>query len=160
MRRTTTHSILFAALACLAIAPTAGAQQPEPQASLPDIEDEVMCPVCGTLLELASEAPQAQQQRAQIRDLIAQGYTKDEIKDALVAEYGEDVLATPDTEGFDLAAWLVPGLAFIAGAVAIFVGLRRWRRNGPGGGDEPDGGSTPDAGESKRLDEDLARYDL
>jgi cytochrome c-type biogenesis protein CcmH len=164
MGRTTTHSILLSVLACLAIAPAAGARQPvEPQASLPDIEDEVMCPVCGTLLELASEAPQAQQQRAQIRDLIAQGYTKDEIKDALVAEYGEDVLATPDTEGFDLAAWLVPGLAFVVAAVAIFVGLRRWRRDGskPAMDDETRGApGAPDAGDSKRLDEDLARYDL
>ena len=165
IRRTTAHSTAIALLAWLALAlvPAAGAQptQPaEPQASLPDIEDEVMCPVCGTLLELASESPQAQQERALIRDLIAQGYTKDQIKEALVAEYGEDVLATPDTEGFDLAAWLVPAVAFVGAALAIFVGLRRWRRSGRDGGDGGGGGPgdalAPD--DAKRLDEDLARY--
>ena len=62
----------------------------EPRASLPDIEDEVMCPICGTLLEL-SEAPQAERERVFIRNLIAAGATKEEIKDALVAEYGEEV---------------------------------------------------------------------
>ena len=34
-----------------------------PQTSIADVEDEVMCPICGTLLELA-ESPQAQRERA------------------------------------------------------------------------------------------------
>ncbi len=129
----------------------------EPRASLPDIEDEVMCPVCGTTLELASEAPQALRQRDFIRGLIAQGQTKEEIKDALVAEFGEEVLATPSTEGFDLAAWLVPGLAVLAGGVAIFLGLRRWRRDTSEGS-----GAAPAIGDAdaKRLDEDLERSGL
>ena len=40
-----------------------------------------MCPVCGTTLELASDSPQAIDEREQIRELIAQGLTKEEIKD-------------------------------------------------------------------------------
>ena len=138
------------------------AQAPEPQTSLPDIEDEVMCPICGVPLEHAIDAPQAQQERQFIRELIAQGLTKDEIKDRLVAEFGEEVLAIPDDEGFDLAAWLVPGVAVVAAAVAILVGLRRWRRagvNGPGGDDGRPSDSAS-AEEEKRLDEDLARYEL
>ena len=133
--------------------PTPPAQPP--QTSLPDVEDEVMCPVCGTLLELASESPQALDERNFIRDLIAQGYSKEEIKDALVDEYGEEVLAVPDDEGFDLAAWVIPGLAVIIGAIAIFIGLRRWRRDGAPSGDA-EALSDEDA---KRLDSDIARYD-
>jgi cytochrome c-type biogenesis protein CcmH len=53
---------------------------------------------------------------------IAEGLDKEQIKDALVAEYGPEVLAIPETEGFDLAAWLVPGAAIVVAAVAIFVG--------------------------------------
>ncbi|MGZ5336216.1 MAG: cytochrome c-type biogenesis protein, partial [Solirubrobacterales bacterium] len=76
---------LAAAIAAVVLlAPAASAQE----ASLTDIEDEVMCPICGTLLEL-SEAPQAERQRDLIRRLIAQGRSKEEIKEALVAEYGE-----------------------------------------------------------------------
>ena len=62
------------ALLLLALALTAAA----PSASLPDIEDEVMCVVCGVVLEHAIDAPQAQQERELIRRLIAQGLTKDD----------------------------------------------------------------------------------
>ena len=46
-----------------------------PQTSLGDLEDEVMCPICGTLLEL-SESPQAERQQVYIARLIAAGKTK------------------------------------------------------------------------------------
>jgi len=151
-------ALLLAAL--LALAPAAApAQAPEPKTSLPDIEDEVMCPICGVPLEHAIDAPQAQQERKFIRELIAQGLTKDEIKDRLVAEFGEEVLAIPDDEGFDLAAWLVPGAAMIAAAVAIFIGLRRWRRQGPGDDPQP-AAAAPQGEDAERLEKDLARYDL
>ena len=114
-----------------------------------------MCPVCGTTLELASESQQAVRERELVRTLIAEGRTKDEIKDALVAEFGEEVLALPDDEGFDLAAWLVPGLAILGAGVAIFVGLRRWRAATP----TPERPAEPlGAEDAKRLDQDLERY--
>jgi cytochrome c-type biogenesis protein CcmH/NrfF len=151
---------LAAALVLLSLALAPAALGQEPQTSLPDIEDEVMCPICGVPLEHATEAPQAIQEREFIRERIAQGKTKDEIKDDLVAEFGPQVLAVPDTEGFDLAAWLVPGIALLIAAVAIFIGLRRWRREGGGGGPtEPPGEPLSDE-DSERLDADLARYDL
>src|SRR5215210_6273480 len=59
------------------------AQVAKPRASLPDIEREVMCTICGTLLA-ESQSPQADRERALIRRLIARGKDKDEIKDALV----------------------------------------------------------------------------
>jgi cytochrome c-type biogenesis protein CcmH/NrfF len=119
-----------------------------------------MCPICGVPLEHAIDAPQANQERQFIRELIAQGLTKDEIKDRLVAEFGEEVLAIPDNEGFDLAAWLVPGAAVIAAAVAIFVGLRRWRRAGADAATVAGEADSLSGEDTKRLDEDLARYKL
>jgi cytochrome c-type biogenesis protein CcmH len=118
-----------------------------------------MCVVCGVTLELATEAPQAIQERDFIRKLIAQGLTKDEIKDRLVAEFGPEVLAIPDDSGFDLAAWLVPGVAIVVAGGAIFVGLRRWRRAGTPP-DEGGSGEPPEGPDAERLDADLARYEL
>jgi cytochrome c-type biogenesis protein CcmH len=153
-------ALLVPALAAETVATSAAAAS---SASLPDIEDEVMCPICGVTLELATEAPQAEREREFIRGLIAQGLTKDEIKDRLVAEYGSEVLSVPSAEGFDLAAWLVPGAAIVLAGGAIVVALRRWRRDGrgPGGGSgEPPEADRLDPEESERLDADLARYEL
>ena len=52
-----------------------------------------MCVECGTVLSV-SNSPVALQERQFIRDQIAAGKTKDEIKAALVDEYGEEVLRT------------------------------------------------------------------
>jgi cytochrome c-type biogenesis protein CcmH len=154
---------IAAALLLPIAAPAAGATNtpPQPQANLPDIEDEVMCPVCGTALNL-SFSPQADRERAFIRHEIAQGKTKQQILDDLVSQYGTAVLAEPPKSGFDLTAWLVPGIAIILAAIGIALGLRRWRRTGRTREDEAaaSGGKPLDSAERERLDSDLARYDL
>ena len=130
------------------------AAQAETRASLPDIEDEVMCTICGTLLE-ESQSPQADRERALIRKLIARGEDKDQIKDALVAEYGPRVLATPSGHGFDLAAWIVPGLLLALAIVGLFVGAFRLVRRPP-----PPPAPVPlDPADEARLDRDLSSYD-
>ncbi len=148
---------LVAILALALLVPAAGAADP---ASLTEIEKQVMCPVCGTLLQLA-ESPQAQRERVLVKRLIAEGKTKAEVKDVLVAQYGQAVLALPGGSGFNLSAYLVPVLAFVLAAVALALGVRRWRRAaqppGPGG---PTAAGGPRGEDAERLEADLARYDL
>jgi cytochrome c-type biogenesis protein CcmH len=147
---------LLALLAVLAAPPAASAAAP----SLNEVEGEVMCPVCGTLLELA-ESPQAQREKVFIARLISEGRSKDEIKDALVAEYGEEVLAQPQGSGFNLSAYVVPIVAFALAAIALAFGVWRWRRAGAGGDEEPPSqAARPSAAENARLDADLGKYDL
>jgi cytochrome c-type biogenesis protein CcmH/NrfF len=138
------------------------AAQDCPKTTLGDVEDEVMCPVCGTPLGLATEAPQAQDERAYIQELIAQCKSKDEVKQALVAEFGEGVLALPGDQGDDdlgdVLVYVVPavGIALAAGGIAFAV--VRWRRRTRGGA-EP--GSPALAGaDGSRLEDDMDRYDL
>lgn len=149
---------LLAALALALLAPPASAAG---QASLTELEKEVMCPVCGTLLQLA-ESPQAQRERVFIERQIEAGKSEAEIKDALVAEYGNEVLALPPDSGFSLSAYVVPIVALLVAAVALALGVLRWRR--AGGGRSDDETAAPAAGpseqDSERLDADLARYDL
>jgi cytochrome c-type biogenesis protein CcmH len=141
------------ALAALLLAP-AGALAAK--ASLVDIEDEVMCVTCNIPLNTA-ESPQAEDQRTYIRGLIAQGLDKEQVKAALVAEYGQDVLALPEDEGFGLTAYLVPiGLVVVlAGALVLL--LPSWRRRSPAGIGDGDGANLSDE-DARRLDEDLGRY--
>lgn len=145
----------------------ATAATPAPKTSLPEIESEVMCPICGTLLEL-SHAPAAERERAFIRKLIARGRSKEEIKQALVAEYGGQVLAEPEREGINLWAYAVPTALIILAALAVaasIVRLRRARRDGdpdeaPDGTGPDDSAGSPDRGDDERLDRDMARFDL
>jgi cytochrome c-type biogenesis protein CcmH len=126
----------------------------EPAPTLPDIEDEVMCVECRTALNV-STAPVADQERAFIRARIAEGLSKEEIKAALVEEYGPDVLAEPEPEGFDLAAWLVPGALIGLAALGVALLARRWRRDD----DEPPAGPELDPADARRLDHELRAFD-
>ena len=125
----------------------------EPQTTLPDVEDEVMCVECRTALNV-SNAPVADQERAFIRDRIAEGMTKEEIKAALVEEYGPDVLAEPPSEGFDIAAWLVPAALVALAALGIAFMARRWRRT-----DSAPAGPELDPDDARRLDAELSAFD-
>jgi cytochrome c-type biogenesis protein CcmH len=144
--------LLIAGTIALLVAASAPASAVAESASLPDVEDEVMCTICGTLLA-ESDSPQADRERALIRELIAQGKDKDEIKDALVAEYGPRVLATPTGHGFDLLAWLVPGagIGLVLGALVWFA-LRRRR--------PPQTPKSIEPADAALLDRDMSRYDL
>ena len=123
---------------------------PAPRASLPDVEDEVMCVECGTVLSV-SNSPVAQQERAFIREQIAAGKDKEQIKAALVDEYGADVIADPKTPWL----WIVPvGLA-LAAAVGIAVAVRRWRGRAPAAEPEPPPPLSPE--DARRLEAELGR---
>jgi cytochrome c-type biogenesis protein CcmH len=149
----------LAALALAALTIPALASAAQPRTTLNDVEGEVMCPICGTLLELA-DSPQAQREKAFISGLIAEGKTRAQVKDALVAQYGQEVLALPKASGFDLSAYLVPVIGFAIAAAALAVGVLRWRRHDGPPGSDPPAASGPTGDDAERLDADLARYDL
>ena len=123
----------------------------EPRASLPDIEDEVMCVQCKTPLNLSTAAV-AEREREFIRREIARGRTKDEIKAGLVERFGPAVLAMPADEGFGLAAYLVPLLAGLLALAVVLLAMRRWR----GTVASPRGGPPLGPDDSRRLERDLA----
>jgi cytochrome c-type biogenesis protein CcmH len=145
------------ALAILVLGLTAPAATGAAQrASLPDVEDEVMCVECGTALNI-SESAVADQERAFIRRQIAQGRDKRQIKAALVDEFGPSVLAMPERDGFNLAVYLVPALLALLALGGLGVAARRWRRGA--GGPPPDGTPPLDADDARRLDAELAAHD-
>jgi cytochrome c-type biogenesis protein CcmH len=129
-----------------------------PKTSLADVEDEVMCPVCGVPLGLATEAPQANRERAFIQREVERCKSKQQIKNELVAQFGDRVLALPPDKGFNLAAYLVPALIVLGGAAAIATLVIRRRRT-PG---DSTTSATPalTGDDAARLEADLERYDL
>jgi cytochrome c-type biogenesis protein CcmH len=151
-------------IALMAIgAPIASAACAKPKTTLGDLEDEVMCPRCGTPLSVVDSEPLANRERAFIRDLIDQCKSKGEIKTALVAQFGPDVLATPQHKGFDLTAYWVPIVLGIAALTAIGFTAVRWR--GKRRGDDSPGLTPPSTNGTTSTDEarlaaDLENYDL
>ena len=145
---------LLALVLALLLAPAAHAA--EPKTTLPDVEDEVMCVECGTALNV-STSPVADREREFIRRRIAEGKSKPEIKAALVEEYGPRVLAVPEGGGFDVAAWLVPGLLSLIALLGVGVAALRWRGRPD---EEPvEDGPDLDPEDRRRLDADLAAFD-
>jgi cytochrome c-type biogenesis protein CcmH len=88
------------------------------------------------------------------------GKDKEEVKDALVEEFGPGVLATPPDSGFDPAAYLVPLLLAVAAAAGLAVAAWRWRRRALATAEPAAGGPDPlPAEDAARLDAELAAYD-
>ena len=141
----------FVALCAAAIVP-AGALPAPPNAA--DLEAEVVCPVCETTID-QSNAPVAERMKLYIRERIAAGDTEQEIKDALVREFGPGVLATPEKSGFGLLAWLVPLAALVVGAVVVGLLVRAWSRSRDTRPEE----TLLDPELERRVDEELARFD-
>jgi cytochrome c-type biogenesis protein CcmH len=143
--------------------PAAGGQAGPIRANLPELEDEVMCPICGTLLGM-SRAPAAERQRAFMRKLIREGKTNEEIKDALVVEYGPQVLGLPDDDEINFFVYLVPLIGLILASLGVFWAAIRWRRgrrpDGPGTSSGPAPAGRPSNADSDRLDRDMAEHEL
>jgi cytochrome c-type biogenesis protein CcmH len=159
MRRSPTSLSAIALAACLlCLSPSASAAAPKPRASLPEIEPQVMCVTCKIPLNVA-QSPQADRERAYIQSLIDKGEDESQIKRALVAQYGANVLGLPKASGFSLAAYLVP-IAVVAGLLALLLTLvPRWRRRARAQALATGAPPSLDANEAARLDAELARFD-
>ena len=117
--------IVIALLVCALVPSAAFAAQP--QFSMNEIETELMCPTCQSRLDL-SHAPAAEQIRSFVARKREEGWTKQQVKDALVQDFGPAVLAAPPASGVGLVAWIVPA-ALVVGGVGVVVALTLvWRR--------------------------------
>ena len=134
----------------LLLAPAAGvalAQSGYDEADAQAIDRMLMCPVCPAQTIDQTEVPLAQQMRAQVRELLASGATRREALDWFQERYGPGVLAEPPRSGYNLIAWIVPGVAVLAALAGGALALRAMRRRAGDGGDggngdvadEPDG---------------------
>jgi cytochrome c-type biogenesis protein CcmH len=151
---------LVVGLLALVLAAPAGASEQHP--TLPELEGQLMCPICeGETLAQSDSAP-AQQIKAYIQRRIDQGATRSQIKQELVVMWGKRILAAPPRHGFDLLAWLLPIVGVLGAATVLGVVAWRWTRQR-----EPEpapqrwslNGHPLGPDEERRLDEELARFD-
>jgi len=152
--------LLALALAALLLAAPAAASERHPTQG--ELESELMCPICaGETLAQSDTAP-AQRIKAYIASRIADGATKSQIKDELVTQWGQRILAAPPRHGFNLLAWVLPLVGIVGGAGIMGLLAWRWTRVR-----EPEpapqqfalNGHPLEPDEERRLDEELARFD-
>ncbi len=143
--------LLALGLLALAVATPAAASEERPTPA--ELESELVCPVCETTLD-TSNAPIAVRMKEKIRERIAAGATKSQIKDEFVDQFGPGVLAVPPKRGFDLLAWLLPIAGLLLGAVVVGVLAWRWSHQR---GEEPAPPLDPEL--EHRIDAELARFE-
>lgn len=101
---------------------------PEMERRAAALNKSLMCPVCpGESIDQSQNAL-AVQMRAIVDEKLALGWSEREIKDFFVERYGPSVLMEPPSEGFSVAAWIVPPLAFALALGSLFLTLRWMRR--------------------------------
>lgn len=102
----------------------------------------------------------AAEMREEIASAIRSGQTGQQVIDAYVAKYGEKIRIAPTASGFNLLAWLGPGVALLAGGAASVLILRRWKRvsaaPGPGPREAPPAADDPYVA---RVEQQLKEYE-
>ncbi|MFN2443505.1 MAG: cytochrome c-type biogenesis protein CcmH [Thermoanaerobaculia bacterium] len=83
------------------------------------------CPVCQGLSVYDSPAPMAINMKHQVRDLLAAGYTGEQITSYFEASYGEFVRLQPTMSGMNWIVWLAPIAMLGIGIWAVMSFLRR-----------------------------------
>ena len=92
--------------------------------------------------------------RAELKKMIDDGKTDEQITAAFVQKYGKWVLSAPTMEGFNITAWVMPFAALIAGAMVVAFVVRNWRAGAV---------ATPSAGPldvkyQDRVEEELTKF--
>lgn len=90
------------------------------------VASQLRCVVCQGLSIQDSPSELARQMKAVVREQLAAGRSPDEVKRYFVDKYGEWILLAPEPEGFNLAVYLLPVVALLAGAGVVVVAVRRW----------------------------------
>ncbi len=119
--------IFVAAIFALQATPTVAQEPTEPTMDQVNmVAKNLNCPTCKGLNLEDCRTQTCSQWRDQIKDLLAQGYTEQEVLDWFVARFGVEVLQEPPPKGNGLFAWLLPLFGFIVGVGWLVFLMRKW----------------------------------
>ncbi|WP_310626502.1 cytochrome c-type biogenesis protein [Limnohabitans sp.] len=103
------------------------AEDPQLEARLVDLSQELRCLVCQNESLASSHAELADDLRQEVRGLIRSGKSDQEIKDFLVARYGDFVLYRPEIKPLTWVLWFGPFLLLLVAAIFLAVYLHQRR---------------------------------
>jgi len=90
------------------------------------VASQLNCPTCQSLNLEDCRTQTCEQWRDNIKDLLAQGYTEQEVLEWHIARFGVEVLQEPPKAGAGLFAWLLPALGLLVGSGWLFFIIKRW----------------------------------
>lgn len=93
------------------------------------IAKELYCPVCENIPLDVCPTQACAQWRALIREKMIDGWTKEQIKQYFVDQYGDRVLAQPPARGLNLLVYILPPLFFVGGIVVVYTNLKKIRKS-------------------------------
>ena len=128
--------VMLALLVGVFVPRPAAAQTPPPfsEAEAQSIDQMLMCPVCPAETIDQAQVEISFQMRAVVRQLLAEGRSRDEVLAFFVERYGPDILAAPPKSGVNLVAWILPAVGVLAGVGGLYFIIRAMtRRPAPGG---------------------------
>jgi cytochrome c-type biogenesis protein CcmH len=145
-------SLVLAAAVALPVAAAATARP-----TLTQMQSYFMCTVCKEPLAVA-QSPEAAAERAYITQLINKGEGKQQIINAMVAQYSSAVLALPPAHGFNLTVYILPPAVVLIGAAILVYTLPKWKRRRAAAARAHPAAKLEPA-DALRLEQDLARFD-
>jgi cytochrome c-type biogenesis protein CcmH len=89
-----------------------------------DIAASLRCPVCQGLAIADSPSEMATNMKGQVRELLARGYTQEQIFSYFERSYGQFVLLKPKFQGVNTLVWVLPVLALALGVIIVFAKIR------------------------------------
>ena len=104
------------------------AKDPVLEKRMVGLAENLRCLVCQNESLASSHAELAEDLRREVRELMQKGMTDQEIKDYLVARYGDFVLYEPPLKSFTLLLWLGPFALLIAGMGVLVFQMRNRRK--------------------------------
>ncbi|WP_350294706.1 cytochrome c-type biogenesis protein [Limnohabitans sp. Rim8] len=110
------------------------AQDPVVEARMVHISEELRCMVCQNESLASSHAELAGDLREEVRSLIRQNKTDDEIKAFLITRYGDFVLYRPTVKPMTWALWFGPFVLLLLALTAMVMYLRQRQRQTPQAG--------------------------
>lgn len=118
---------LVAVVSMATLACTSEDEIPELERRAQALNKDIMCPVCpGETIDQSQNALSVDM-RAIVMDKLEQGWTDDQVKDFFVERYGPSVLLEPPSEGFSLAAWVIPPVVIVAAMLVLYLVMRTMR---------------------------------
>jgi cytochrome c-type biogenesis protein CcmH len=123
------------------------------------IEALLIAPCCWSQQVSVHQSPAADEIRQNIRRMLADGKSRQQILDAYVAEYGDRILAEPPARGFSRLFHVGPWLLLVASVGLVFVVIRRLRAPAAAPARTDQASPPPDEAESERIDEELRNLD-